>query len=427
MIVLSLQSGTSADGIDVAVVELERSDGSGDHSQPDVRMAPFFTTTVAWAPALRAQILAAAAGEPQTAGAWTRLTTGIGQAFADAAARGVRGSGATPDLIVSHGQTVFHWVEGRRARGTLQLGEPAWIAERTGAPVLSDLRAADIAAGGEGAPLMAFFDRAWLGAHARASGRAVATVNLGGIANVQLVGADGEVAAFDSGPGNCLIDAVVDRHSGGEHGYDEDGRLAAAGAVHEPLLDELLRHPYLAAPAPKSTGRETFDLDVVDRAVVASGAFDLSIDDLVATLTEFTARTVVEALADAAPDAPAALVCSGGGALNPVLLERLAALASARGIVVESSAGRGIDPAFKESLMFALLGFCSWHGVPVALQTARDDSAPPRVLGRFTPGHAPLQLPAPLAGVASVTIEPSAERAERAERTIARTTGGEPR
>jgi anhydro-N-acetylmuramic acid kinase len=449
VIVLSLQSGTSADGIDVAVVDVAVA-GRADRSRPDVRMTPLFTATVAWAPGLRAQILAVAAGEPQTAGEWTRLTTRLGQSFADAAAWGIRESGATPDLVVSHGQTVFHWVEGGHARGTLQLGEPAWIAERTGIPVLSDLRAADIAAGGEGAPLMAFFDRAWLADEARTSGRAVATVNLGGIANVQLVGADGEVVAFDSGPGNCLIDAAVDRHSAGERGYDEDGRLAAAGRVHEPLLDELLRHPYLAAPAPKSTGRETFDLGVVDRAVAASGAFGLSIDDLVATLTEFTARTVVEALPDAAPDAPAALVCSGGGARNPVLLARLTALASARGIAVDSSADRGIDPAFKESLMFALLGFCSWHGMPVALQTARDDSAPPRVLGRFTTGRAPLNLPAPLAGVASVTIErtvrterteriagmartDSTERTERmagtasSERTIARTTGGEPR
>lgn len=441
MIVLSLQSGTSADGIDVAVVDLAgrvpRPDAT---ARPAITMTPVFTATVAWAPELRTQILAVAAGEAQTAGAWTRLTTRLGQAFADAAAWGIRESGVTPELIVSHGQTVFHWVDGGHARGTLQLGEPAWIAERTGVPVLSDLRAADIAAGGEGAPLMAFFDRAWLGDEARASGRAVATVNLGGIANVQLVGADGEVVAFDSGPGNCLIDAVVERHSGGEHGYDEDGRLAAGGEVRELLLAELLRHPYLAARAPKSTGRETFDLDVVDRAVVASGAFDLSIDDLVATLTEFTARTVVDAVAAAtsATDAPAALVCSGGGALNPVLLERLTALAGARGIAVESSAERGIDPAFKESLMFALLGFCSWHGVPIALQATRDGSAPPRVLGRLTPGRSPLQLPAPLAGVASVTIERVADAAVTAadvgternastERTISRTTGGVPR
>ncbi|MFF2275708.1 anhydro-N-acetylmuramic acid kinase [Agromyces sp. NPDC058126] len=411
MIVLSLQSGTSADGIDVAVVEIEpaRAPERASDATP-LRLTPLHTSTVDWDPALRARILSVAAGEALDAGGWNRLTTELGQAFAEAAAGGIRASGATPELIVSHGQTVHHWVEDGHARGTLQLGEPAWIAERAGVPVLSDVRMADIAAGGEGAPLMAFFDRLWLGGEARGVGRTIATVNLGGIANVQLVGADGSVVAFDTGPGNCLIDAVVDRHSAGAQGYDEGGRLAAAGRVHEGLLAALLAHPYFAARAPKSTGRETFDLGVVDAALAAMAATAggetgadprgvLPVADLVATLTELTARTVVDALVD---DAPVVLVCSGGGALNPVLLARIAQHATARGISVESSAARGLDPAFKESLMFALLGYCSRHGVPIEL---RPDPAGARVLGRFSPGPQPLDLPAPLAGVASIAIE----------------------
>lgn len=402
MIVLSLQSGTSADGIDVAVVEFVHGTGPGT-----LRLTPLHTETVDWDPALRARILAVAAGEALDAGAWTRLTTELGQAFAEAAARGIRAAGVQPDLVVSHGQTVYHWVEGGHARGTLQLGEPAWIAERTGAPVLSDLRMADIAAGGEGAPLMAFFDRLWLGAEARATGRPIATVNLGGIANVQLVAADGSVAAFDTGPGNCLIDAVVDRATGGAQRYDDGGRLAAAGQVHEELLTALLAHPYFAAPAPKSTGRETFDLAVVDAAIAAgAGAGDRAptVEDLAATLTELTARTVVDALADASAEAaPATLICSGGGAQNPALLARIADHAAARGIEVESSAERGLDPGFKESLMFALLGYCSLHGAPIELGPS---PAGGRVLGRFSPGRGPLELPTPHAGaVASVTIE----------------------
>ncbi|GAA1789272.1 anhydro-N-acetylmuramic acid kinase [Agromyces lapidis] len=400
MIVLSLQSGTSADGIDVAVVEIRPAHDAVDPSTPPLQLTPLHTSTIDWESALRARILAVAAGEALDAGGWTRLTTELGQAFAEAAARGIRASGSTPDLIVSHGQTVHHWVEGGHARGTMQLGEPAWIAERADVPVLSDVRMADIAAGGEGAPLMAFFDRLWLGDEARAAGRTLATVNLGGIANVQLVGADGSVVAFDTGPGNCLIDAVVDRHSAGAQGYDDGGRLASAGRVHEGLLAELLAHPYFAAPAPKSTGRETFDLGVVDAAVAAAAGPDaLPVADLVATLTELTARSVVDALAEAAP---ATLICSGGGALNPVLLARIAEHATARGIAVESSAARGLDPAFKESLMFALLGYCSRHGVPIQLG---PEPAGARVLGRFSPGPAPLEPTAPLAGVASVTIE----------------------
>ncbi|MCD2441490.1 anhydro-N-acetylmuramic acid kinase [Agromyces sp. SYSU K20354] len=444
MIVLSLQSGTSADGIDVAVVEIvpvgrvasasERIEtrnaqgldtrppssgarsryGAGAPPRPTaISLTVHHTETVDWEPDLRAQILAVAAGEALDAGAWTRLTTRLGQSFAEAAARGIRESGVTPDLIVSHGQTVYHWVESGHARGTLQLGEPAWIAERTGVPVLSDVRMADIAAGGEGAPLMAAFDRAWLGADARAEGRSIATVNLGGIANVQLVGTDGEVVAFDSGPGNCLIDAVVDRHSRGVDGFDDGGRLAAAGRVHDGLLAQLLRHPYFAAPTPKSTGRETFDLGLVDAAIVASGAFGLGVHDLVATLTELTARSVIEAITTERADQPAALVCSGGGTLNPVLLARLTTLGVERGIAVESSADRGIDPAFKESLLFAFLGYCSWHGVPFPL--GRDTSG--RVLGRLSPAAGPLRLPEPLAEGTSVAIERVGhiERVERAE------------
>lgn len=425
MIVLSLQSGTSADGIDVAVVDIAVAGGSSDEGAsrdhgsdvlgperaaafslrpPGLAMTPLHAETVAWEPALRTEILAVTAGAARDAGAWTRLTNDLGRAFAAAAARGIRESGATPDLIVSHGQTVHHQVEHGHARGTLQLGEPSWIAELTGVPVLSDVRMADIAAGGEGAPLMAFFDRLWLGAEARTTGRTIATVNLGGIANVQLVGADGRVIAFDSGPGNGLIDAVVDRETGGAEGYDVDGARAAVGRVHEPLLAELLRHPYFAAPAPKSTGRETFDLAVVDAAVEAvGGAGDPAVDDLVATLTELTARTVVDAIAPAgAPDPPATLICSGGGALNPVLLARIAALANERGIAVESSAARGVDPAFKESLMFALLGFCSLHGVPIELSTGPERA---RVLGRLSPGRAAFALPERLAAAASVTVE----------------------
>ena len=401
MIVLSLQSGTSADGIDVAVVDVAALDAD---ERPAVGLRVLHAETVAWSAEGRDRILAVSAGEPLTAGGFCELDTKLGQAFADAAAGGMAATGVVPDLVVSHGQTLFHWVEGGHARGTLQLGEPAWIAERVGAPVLSDLRAADIAAGGEGAPLMALFDRAWLGAEADASGRPIATVNLGGIANVQLVRPGGDVVAFDSGPGNGLIDAVVSRATDGASAYDDGGRLASSGRVDDRLLDELLRHPYLAAPAPKSTGRETFDLGVVDRAVAAAGVGSLALEDLVATLTELTARTVVDAILAAAvgADAPSVLVCSGGGALNPELLARIADRAARHGIAVETSDARGIDPSFKESLMFAFLGFLSWHGVPARITS--DGAGEPRVAGRFTPGPTPLHLPPPLAGVASIII-----------------------
>lgn len=417
MIVLSLQSGTSADGIDVAVVEFTRLDAS---DTPALAMRVRFTATVDWTPELRERVLAVTAGEPITASGFCELDTRLGRAFADAAVAGMGAAGVVPDLVVSHGQTLFHWVDGGHAKGTLQLGEPAFIAEALGAPVLSHLRAADIASGGEGAPLMALFDRAWLGAEATETGRAIATVNLGGIANVQVVRPGGEVVAFDSGPGNALIDAAVARATGGVQAFDADGRLAAAGRVDPVLLAELLRHPYFRAAVPKTTGRETFGLGVVDRAVAASGIEAPSLEDLAATLAELTARSVVDAIADD----PAVLIASGGGARNPVLLGRLDALAAERGIAVESSAARDIDPAFKESLMFALLGFLSWHGVSARLSAG--GSGEPRVAGRFTSGRMPLQLPPPLAGVASVTIT-STNRNDRTVSTDSTDHGGAPR
>ncbi|QAY73019.1 anhydro-N-acetylmuramic acid kinase [Agromyces protaetiae] len=404
MRIVSLQSGTSADGIDVAVVDVEVADDPGG-APADVSsvaggsrlaLTPVLTRTVDWERALRARILGAALGDVLDAGAWCRLDTALGQAFADAAADVVAEAGPA-DLIVSHGQTLHHWVEGGRARGTLQLGDPSWIAERAGAPVLSHVRAADIAAGGEGAPLMAVFDRLWLGEEARAAGRALATVNLGGIANVQIVAPSGEVCAFDSGPANALVDEAVSEATAGAEAFDRDGRHAGAGHVHDVLLARLLAHPYFAAAAPKTTGRETFHLGVVGEAARAVGADAVGVDDLAATLTELTAITVVGAFAPEA--APAELVVSGGGALNPVLLDRLAAHARARGIRVASSAERGLDPAFKESLMFALLGFLSWHGVPV-----RIAGPAMRVAGRISPGPSPLRLPEPIAGATSLTI-----------------------
>lgn len=386
MRILSLQSGTSADGIDVAVVDAEP-DGDALH------LVPQLTMTVDWEAALRADILAAAHGDALDAAAWCRLDTRLGHAFAEAAELAVHLVGPV-DLVVSHGQTLYHWTEDGRSRGTLQLGDPAWIAERAAAPVLSHLRHADIAAGGAGAPLMAVFDRLWLAGRAAELGRPLATANLGGIANVQLVDADGAVRAFDTGPGNCLIDAVVHRETGAP--FDADGRLAAAGAVDAALLAALARHPYFALPAPKTTGRETFDLALVDRAL-ATHPRRPSTPDLVATLAELTAATVADALAEARP---AELLVSGGGARNPVLLDRLAARAAEHGIRTRSSEDAGIDPDAKESIMFALLGWLSWHGVPIAL-----GDTPARIAGRLAPGPGAFAVPAPHPGIRRIVVE----------------------
>lgn len=398
MIILSLQSGTSADGIDVAVVEAAT---SGDPLRPDVALAPLLTRTVDWAPELRAGILAYADGSLLDAGAHTALTTAVGQGFAAAAAAAISECGAVPDLVVSHGQTVFHWVEDGRARGTLQLGEPAWIAEAAGCPVLSNLRAADIAAGGQGAPLMGVFDAAFFDPAARA-----ATLNLGGIANLQILRGDGSALAFDTGPANVLLDASVAEHTGGVLGFDLDGAQAAAGTVHDGVLAALLDHPFLQRPAPKSTGRETFTLAGVLSAEETAGAH-LDLPDRLATLTRFTAVTVAAALRNAGPGVRT-VVASGGGVRNPTLLRELAAALDGDGVSLRTSDELGIDPNFKESVLFAFLGFCSWHRLPVSLIRGTA-----RIAGVISPGPHGFTLPEPLNGIGRLTMTaPSSRRTQ---------------
>lgn len=398
MIIVSLQSGTSADGIDVAVVEAT---ASGNPAAPDVALAPLLTRTVDWAPELQAQILAYADGAALDAGAHTALTTALGQGFAAAAAAAITECGAVPDLVVSHGQTVFHWVEEGRARGTLQLGEPAWIAEAAGCPVLSNLRAADIAAGGQGAPLMGLFDAAFFDPAAR-----TATLNLGGIANLQILRGDGSALAFDTGPANVLLDAAVAEQTGGALGFDRDGKLAAAGTVHDGVLAALLEHPFLQRPAPKSTGRETFTLAGVLAAEETAGV-RLDLPDRLATLTRYTAATVAAALRSHGPEVRT-VVASGGGVRNPGLLRELSAALAPDGVSLRTSDELGLNPDFKESLLFAFLGFCSWHRIPVSLNRGTA-----RIAGVLSPGPLGFTLPAPLNGIGRLTmIAPSTRRTQ---------------
>ncbi len=405
MKILSLQSGTSADGIDVAIVDITADGSRGPDAcrTPWLTLRPLLTRTVAWTPELRTRVLALADGGSIDAAELCRLDTRMGQEFASAAAAAIKHLGSSVDLVVSHGQTLFHWVDGGHARGTLQLGEAAWIAEAAAAPVLCNLRAADIAAGGEGAPLMGVFDRAWLAAAAADTGGSVATVNLGGIANLSVVSSDGTVMAWDSGPGNVLIDAVVARASHGVDGFDADGRLGAAGKVNDRLLAMLLQHPYFLRPAPKSTGRETFGLPFVDSALESVGGDSpMALADLVATLTRLTARSIAASLRSSGAAQPARLIASGGGVRNPSLMSALSAELVRDGSDLVSSNTCGIDPDFKESLMFAMLGFLSWHGVPCELPASSPGRA--RVAGHIAAGPKPLRMPEPLNGIRGLRV-----------------------
>lgn len=379
MRVLGLMSGTSHDGIDSAVVEL-RQDGETLHGAlVDAGCTPYPDE-------LRARLIAALPPAPTSMAEVCALDTGIGQAFADAAAAAVARAGAV-DLVVSHGQTVFHWVADGRVLGTLQIGRPAWIAERLGVPVVADLRARDVAAGGQGAPLVSFFDVLLL----RGRPMRHAALNLGGIANVTVV--DEPPLAFDTGPANALLDAAVLEATGAA--YDADGRLAARGRVDEALLDALLADPYYAGPAPKTTGKEHFHaayLKALVRERESRLGARLELPDLLATLCALTARTVADQIAryDVA-----GLVVSGGGTRNPVLMAMLAGLLP--GTRLLRSDELGVPGDAKEAVAFAVLGWHTAHGLAASLPSCTG-AAGPRCLGSITPGNGVAGLPAAAAG-----------------------------
>jgi anhydro-N-acetylmuramic acid kinase len=368
VIVIGLMSGTSYDAVDAAAADL-RLDGDA------LVLRPLGALTAPHPEELRGRIAAVLPPAHTTVEEVCRLDTAIGQAFAEVAARAVDElCGGHADLVVSHGQTVFHWTDGPAVRGTLQIGQPAWIAERTGLPVVADLRARDVAAGGQGAPLVGMVDALLL------AGRpgTPAALNLGGIANVTVLRPGAAPLAFDTGPANALIDAAVAHHTGAA--YDAGGALAASGRVVPELLATLLAEPYYAAAPPKSTGKELFHLSYLLGAVAASGT-DPSTADLVATVTALTARTVADAIA---PYGVTELLAAGGGTRNPTLMAELAAaVAPAR---LGSIYDLGLPSAAKEAYAFAVLGFLTVHGLPgtIAVATGARHAS---LLGALVPGR----------------------------------------
>lgn len=385
MRVLGMISGTSHDGIDVAIVNFAPRDGGaagGVHAQIEHSASTPYPT------ALRERLIAAL--PPARVGVDTvcELDTEIGQEFARAAVAAIaahREADYDPvDLICSHGQTVFHWVEGGAARGTLQIGQPAWIAESSGVPVLSDVRSADLAAGGQGAPLVPILDRILLRPFVD-SGLRAAALNLGGISNATVISEGEDPIAWDIGPANALIDAVVTDSAETPDTFDVDGALASAGTVDDALLASLLAEPYYALPAPKSSGKELFHLSYVREHLSRLRSDDSEraeprLADLVATLTELTARTVADAIRTADVGV---LVSSGGGVRNPVLMRRIAELLP--GVRMSTTGDLGVDSDTKEAVAFALIGWATAHGLPGNVPSCTG-AAGERVLGRIEPG-----------------------------------------
>ena len=370
MRVIGLMSGTSYDAIDAAAADL-RLDGDGG-----LVLRPLGMVSGAYEAGLREALAGALPPARTTLAEVCRLDTLIGQAFAAVAVRADRELCAgRAELVASHGQTVYHWADGQQVRGTLQIGQPAWIAEATGLPVVADFRPRDIAAGGQGAPLVSLVDLLWL----RGRPGTPVALNLGGIAN--LTASDG--TAFDTGPAGALVDAAV-RHFTGRP-YDVDGVLAARGRIYEPLLRRLLDEPYYARPAPKTTGKELFHLDYLRDAVAGLGT--LPVEDVIATLTMLTARTVADAVGAVGATE---VVASGGGTRNPVLMAMLTH--QLPGVPLRTSDELGLPSAAKEAYAFAVLGFLTLHGL-AGTDPRSTGARHPSVLGSVTPGKDGLPPP----------------------------------
>ena len=374
MRVIGMISGTSYDAIEALAVDLEL-DGS------TVVVDMLQHVSAAYPPELHAAIAAILPPATTTIEQVCRLDTAIGTRFAEVAAElAERAGGGLADVVCSHGQTVFHWVEDGRALGTLQLGQPAFIAELTGSTVVSDVRTRDIAAGGQGAPLASLVDVLLLGSH---PDRVCGSLNLGGISNVTVVGPDREPIAFDIGPASALLDAVVSAASAGRETYDVDGRGAARGTVDAELLAVLLDEPYYAEAPPKSTGKELFHLAYVQERV---GNRQIARDDLLATLTALSAETIAN---DLRRLGVAEVVAAGGGTRNPTLMRELEQRLP--GVSITTIDAYGIAEAAKEALVFALIGFLTVHGLPGSIASCTGASRA-TVLGSIAPGRTALAL-----------------------------------
>ena len=358
---LGLMSGTSADGIDAALVQFPTTGGC--------RFVHGLTTR--WEPMLRARLVALGEGGPlDSLEELGELDARIAINFADAANQLLAEAGVEPAqvrAIGSHGQTVRHRPLADPAF-TVQLGDGNRIAELTGITTVCDFRRRDVAAGGQGAPLMPAFHLGMLGA----ADEDRAVLNLGGIANLTLIPREGAVRGFDTGPANALMDAWCQRHTG--RTFDADGAYAASGAVDEGLLAGWRSDPWFDLPPPKSTGREQFHLAWAEAHM---GEGEYSAADVQATLLELTALTVADALLAQQPQTRRLLVC-GGGVRNRQLMKRLAARLP--GVQVESSAVHGLDPEYVEAMGFAWLAQRTMDGLAGNLPSVTGAKGP-RILG----------------------------------------------
>jgi anhydro-N-acetylmuramic acid kinase len=387
MLVMGMMSGTSADGIDVALARI-----SGRPPRLSVKLKGHRHTTF---PAqVRKAILRLANGSPTTAAEVSQLNFLLGEEFARAAISACK-SWRVPlrklSLIGSHGQTIYHqgaaspFLNYPRLSSTLQIGEPSVIAERTGVTTIADFRPADMAAGGQGAPLVPFVDYLLY----RHPTRNRAALNIGGIANVTVIPARAkpkDVFAFDTGPGNMIVDALVEKFTHGRSQYDKGSQVALRGRLLPKLLTELMENPYLRQQPPKTAGREQFGQSCTQKILSWADKRRAKPEDVVRTATIFTSLSIANAFQQFVLPRTRVdeLIVSGGGARNPLMMVYLSAIL---GFPVTFSGELGVKPEAKEALAFAILAYECYHGRANNLPSATGANHP-AVLGKLVHGRA---------------------------------------
>jgi anhydro-N-acetylmuramic acid kinase len=339
-------SGTSADGIDAAIVDIQKN---------KIQTVAF--DMFAYPPAIRKKVLEIGEQKTCTAGDISTMNFLLGKLFADAVIKLCKKnkiSLRTIDLIGSHGQTIYH-NPGGKVPSTLQIGEPSIIAHQTGITTVADFRPKDIAAGGQGAPLVPFADYI-LFSH-KIKNRILQ--NIGGIANLTFLPADGKICniiAFDTGPGNMIIDLLVCRATGGKLTFDKGGKIAASGNVNQKILGQMLKHPYLRRQPPKTTGREMFGKIFCDKFRSKS----ITTEDLIATATAFTAISIADAYRKFLPSKPDEIILCGGGAKNKTLVKMLGQYTQSKILTTDDF---GINSDAKEAISFAILAWATIKGI----------------------------------------------------------------
>lgn len=387
-LVIGLMSGTSCDGIDAALVRIE-----GFGLKTKVRQLAFVTEP--YDPKVRSRLLTLAEGKEGGTREISQMNALLDQLFTNACLKLLKEAGVSPseiDLVGSHGQTLYHIPVaedylGYSLRSTYQLGDVSILSETLQTTVVSDFRVRDLAAGGNGAPLVPYTEYLLY----RDPDRNVALQNIGGIGNITFINQNAsldDVLAFDTGPGNMVMDNLVRRFTGGEMTFDDGGAFAAAGKALPELLDFMMSDPYLTLPPPKTTGREYFGDPYVDRLLQKASSLGVSLTDssdnwkdLLATATLFTAKCIKTAIDAFSPARPDRLIVGGGGSLNPTLMTMIEN--ELAGIEVMTNEDLGLDSSAKEAVAFAILANEAIHGIPNTAIHATNASHPV-IMGKIT-------------------------------------------